>query len=107
YRKSLEREPEIFPFLLPPRLIRELFVDVVRSRPIYTPRHVLDAYMTAFFNAWLDNHNLYVPGKRWVVAFSPWLATDADDRRRFFGDYPDGRLIRIVRDPAGWYASAS
>src|SRR5207248_5021030 len=69
-------------------------------------RDVLDAYMTAYFNSWLDNQNLYGMDKRWVVAFSPWLATEADDRTRYFEDYPDGRLIRVVRDPWGWYASA-
>src|SRR5207253_5548814 len=73
----------------------------------FPTRRSSDLYMTAYFNAWLDNHNLYGADKRWVVAFSPWLATEADDRTRFFTDYPEGRLIRIVRDPCGWYASAS
>jgi hypothetical protein len=107
YRKSLEEDPETFPFLLVPALARLLFEEGVRARAVESARDILDAYMTAYFNAWLDNHNLHGPDKRWVVAFSPWLATEPEDRRRFFDDYPDGRLIRIVRDPRGWYASAS
>jgi hypothetical protein len=104
YHKS--KRKEVFPFLLVPTLARQLFEDVLRSRAVESARDVLDAYMTAYFNAWLDNQNLYGEDKRWVVAFSPGLAVEAEHRERFFADYPDGRLLCVVRDPKGWYASA-
>jgi hypothetical protein len=69
-----------------------VFEDQVRSRPVESARDVLDAYMTAYFNAWLHNHNLYGHDKRWVIAFSPGLITGSEERDGFFTDYPDGRL---------------
>jgi hypothetical protein len=90
-----------------PSLARALFHDLVATGPIESTRDILDAYLTAFFNAWLDNQNLYGPDKRWVVAFSPGMVSDEGDRSRFFETYADGRLISIVREPKSWYVSAS
>ena len=100
------REPEIFPFLFLPSLARQLFMDQTYTRDVESSRDVLNAYFTAYFNAWLDNHNLYTRDKRWIVAFAPDLIRTRMSRAAFFSDYPDGKLISIVRDPAGWYSSA-
>jgi hypothetical protein len=95
-----------YPFILPPAFQRRLFLDEVERRgPIGSEREILDCYMTSLFNAWLDNQNLRGPDKRWVVAFSPRRAWD-ERLDKFFEIYPDGRLISILREPLGWYASA-
>jgi hypothetical protein len=95
-----------YPFILPPAFQRLLFLDEVgRRAPIGSEREVLDCYMTSLFNAWLDNQNLRGARKRWVVAFSPRRAW-GEGLERFFGIYPDGRLISILRDPLSWFASA-
>ena len=95
-----------YPFLLPPEFQRLVFLDEVgRRAPVGSEREVLDCYMTSLFNAWLDNQNLRGAGKRWVVAFSPRRAW-GEGLDRFFGIYPDGRLISILRDPLSWYTSA-
>jgi hypothetical protein len=100
------QEPGRHPFILPPELQRLIFLDEVERRaPISSEREILDCYMTALFNAWLDNQNLYTADKRWVVAFSPRRAW-GDGLERYFQIYPDGRLISILRDPWGWYTSA-
>jgi hypothetical protein len=96
---------ETYPFLLIPSLQRRLFERCAGSWPIERQRDVLDAYMTSYFNAWVDNRNLY-GDKLWVTGFSARLAVPRDNRRRFFNDYPDGRLMSIVREPRSWYASA-
>jgi len=93
------------PFLLPPTLQRRLFMAAVAARRIESARDVLNAYMTSYFNAWLDNQNLYGE-KRWVTAFAARTTIETDNRDAFFADYPDGRLIGIVREPVSWYASA-
>lgn len=98
---------ETYPFLLIPSLQRRLFEQCIKSWGSERQRQVLDAYMTAYFNAWVDNRNLYAGPKRWVTAFSARLAMEPDNRRRFFEDYPDGRLLSIVREPRSWYASAA
>jgi hypothetical protein len=97
----------VFPFLISPRLQRAIFDARVVDRPIGSERDVLDAYLTSYFNAWLDNHNLYAVPKRAVVGFTPRLAMDAGNVERYFAAYPDGTLISIVRDPRAWFASAS
>jgi hypothetical protein len=97
----------VFPFLISPRLQRAIFDARVVDRPIASERDVLDAYLTSYFNAWLDNHNLYAVPKRAVVGFTPRLAMDAGNVERYFAAYPDGTLISIVRDPRAWFASAS
>jgi len=62
--------------------------------------------MSSYFNAWLDNRNLYTGPKRFVTAFAARLSTDLENVERFFAAYPEGRLISIVREPRSWYASA-
>ncbi len=68
---------------------------------------MLDSYFTAYFNAWLDNQNLSSGPKRVVTGFAPRLAMDPVNLDRFFAAYPDGKLVSLVRDPRGWYLSAS
>jgi hypothetical protein len=94
------------PFMLPPSLLRDLFRAACGERPPRTARDILDHYFTAFFNAWLDCQGLRDEPKKWVTAFTPRLAW-GQSRGRFWTDYPDGRLIACLRDPRGWYASAS
>jgi sulfotransferase family protein len=109
YRKAGSREaaPEdIYPFLFSARLQKELFDAAVASWPIESPRDVIDAYMTSYFNAWLDNQNLYTGPKRVVTGFTPMLAMRPKNVEQFFAAYPDGRLLSIVRDPRSWFASA-
>ena len=67
---------------------------------------MLDAYFTSYFNAWLDNQNLYTGPKKVVTGFTPRLAMDAENRDKFFAAYPDGTLVAIVREPQSWYRSA-
>ena len=99
-----QRDPDVFPFVFSLKLQRAIFERCAAGAA--TEREVLDAYFTSYFNAWLDNHNLYTGSKKAVVGFTPRLAMELDRVERFFAAYPDGLLVSIVRDPRGWYASA-
>jgi hypothetical protein len=106
YHKSPrpQAEQDFFPFLFLPRLQRAIFE---RTAALATSeRAVLDAYFTSYFNAWVDNHNLYSGPKKAVVGFVPWLNAEPGELERFFGAYPDGTLVTLVRHPCSWYASA-
>lgn len=103
--KCRENKPDIFPFLLLPELQEAIFEDQL-PEPGRTQREALDAYLTSYFNAWLDYQSLRAGPKRWVTAFVPRLLTRADSLARFFADYPQGRIVTIVRDPRTWFVSA-
>jgi Sulfotransferase family len=97
-------EYDVFPFLFLPRLQKAIFDAAAATAA--TERDVLDAYFTSYFNAWLDNQNLYSGPKRAVTGFTPRLGMDPANRDRFFSAYPDGALVVIVREPQSWYRSA-
>ena len=59
--RRLSGSSEAFPMVMPPSLQRHLFDTCLAAHPSPTPRNVLDCYMTSYFNAWLDNQNLYSP----------------------------------------------
>lgn len=106
YGKGIEEDLEVFPFIFLPSLQKAIFDDCVANRQIRTQRDVFDCYMTSYFNAWLDNHNLYGKDKRIITAFVPRMGMDEANLERFFVTYPDGKLISLIRDPKSWWVSA-
>jgi hypothetical protein len=98
---------ERFPFLLPAALQLGLFRYSLAQLENRHDRGVVDAYMTAYFNAWLDNRNLRgARPKTRLVGFEPGIIRKRRKMDAFARVYPDGRVISIVRDPWSWYASA-
>jgi hypothetical protein len=95
------------PFVFDRPLQHHIFEDLlVQPRP-KEQRQLLDAYLTAFFGAWLDYQNQYQRPKRFVTAFTPRVHMHEESVGRFFADYPDGFLVSLIRHPAAWYASAT
>ncbi len=95
---------DVLPFRFDPGLQRRIFLACARGAR--TEREVLDAYMTSYFNAWLDNANLAAGPKRIVTGFAARLAMNRPDLAAYFRTYPDGWLITIVREPLGWFESS-
>lgn len=62
--------------------------------------------MSSYFNAWLDNQNLYGVRKKWITAFTPRLIVNQRMLEAVDSIYPDGVTLCIIRDPRSWYASA-
>jgi hypothetical protein len=56
YKKS-KKHNETFPFIFLPTLQREIFLKYIRTKESINLRDVLDAYMTSYFGAWINNQN--------------------------------------------------
>ena len=108
YRRKSQHGGELdtLPFLFSARLQQDIFDLCVAARSIESERDVFDCYFTSYFNAWLDNQNLYTVPKKVVTGFTPRMAMDPSNLERFFAAYPGGVLVSIVREPRSWYASA-
>jgi hypothetical protein len=98
-------DKETFPFVFIPSLQREIFLNYIDSVQSMTMRHIFNTYMTSYFGAWLNNQN-YSGSKKFIIAFTSRLGIMNENVERFFGVYPDGRLISVVRDPKSWLSSA-
>lgn len=108
YRKGFtksEHDPLRYAFLCSPSLHRDLFLhSCAVSRP-QSPREIFNCYFSAFFGAWLNCRSKLYDAK-WITAFSPRVASDEKNMEAFFRDYPDGRLIQVLREPNSWLSSA-
>ena len=104
YKKG-HRSEKTFPFLFPPFLQKKIFLQYLNSIHSITQRDIFNAYMTSYFNTWLNYQNNYGP-KKFITGFTPRLAMVSKSIEAFFSVYPDGRLISIIRDPKNWFPSA-
>lgn len=81
------------------------FCDMAACTKIQSQRQALDYYFAAFFETW-KNYPIGGSSHQYISGFTPRINMDPSGVNRFFNDYPDGRLITIVREPISWYASA-
>ena len=103
-RGSYSASDIYYPFLFLPRLQREIFRQCA-ANGISNQRDVMNCYMTSYFNAWLDYQDLYSDEKECVFAFTPRVSLHSDSVERYFSDYPEGRMITVIRDPKTWFVS--
>jgi hypothetical protein len=102
-----KKTTDVYPFLFLPELQRAIFRHCIDQGMPKSDRDIMNAYMTSYFNAWLDNQNLYGAEKRAITAFAATMIMGDGSVDRFFSTYPDGWLISIIREPKSWYAAAS
>lgn len=104
YRKQ-KNSKDTFPFIFLPSVQKKIFLKYIDTKKSYSVRDIFDAYMTAYFGAWLNNQN-NTGDKKFITGFTARLAMYEKNVDAFFQIYPDGRLISIIRDPKNWYPSA-
>lgn len=103
YQKSI-RSSEKLPFDYDAGLHCAAFCRAMeRLRPT-TQRQVFDIYFSTFFNSWINHRSRAVP--RYFLAFAADFAIPNTTVEAFFADYPQGKLISVLRDPTSWTASA-
>ena len=93
------------PFVFVPLIQEQIFLKYLESVEKIERRDVIDAYITAYFGAWLDYQNLSGE-KTFTTAYAPDLATEPESMESFFGIYPEGKLISLIRKPEDWFACA-
>lgn len=93
-----------FPFHFSEAIQKEVFLSEIKREPPGDNRAILNAYFTSFFAAWEGYHT--GGRKRLVSGFTPRVNMYEHSRAGFLRDYPDGKLISVIRDPITWYASA-
>ena len=104
FSKSVH-DPRRYAFFYSCTLHRELFLHSCNVAPPRSSRDFLDIYFSTFFHAWL-NYRTNLRNVKWVTAFAPRLASNEKNVEAFFRDYPDGRLIQLLRAPHSWLSSA-
>ena len=104
--KKMEKYKDTFLFIFLPPLQKKIFLKYFKSVDKITQREVLNAYMTSYFGAWVNNQNR-LGDKKIISAFTPRMAFMETNMASFFNAYPDGRLISVVRDPKNWFPSAN
>lgn len=76
---------------------RRAFSERMRDQP-GTRAAIVQAYLQSFFTLWQPGARL--ASKRWIVGHCPSLILDGDE---IFADFPDAKVLHVVRDPlAGW-----
>lgn len=106
-RKSANvKDFDVFPFILPPSLHKHLFLEICSNEKVESTRDIINAYMTSFFNSWLDNSSLRSREKKFITGYVARLNMDESSIEGYFKDYPDGILISVIRDPHSWFVSA-
>ena len=96
---------ERFEFNIDTKLMKEYFVELVAKMPRFDQRLIIDAYFKSFFYSW---KNYLKTGKeKFYSGFTPRLALIKRSRDLLFNDYPDAKIISIIRDPLSWYSSSS
>ncbi len=104
---KFKRDEITYPFLFIPSLQHKIFTRYFKSLKEICLRDIFDAYMTSYFNAWLNNTNPLNDNKKYVIAFTARLSVSSENMKAFFRIYPEGKLISLVRDPKNWFPSAS
>jgi hypothetical protein len=104
--KKMKKYKETFLFIFLPSLQKEIFLKYLSSIKTIALRDVFDAYMTSYFQAWVNNQNL-IGVKKYITAFTPRIAMAETNMASFFNIYPRGKLISVVRDPRNWFPSAT
>ena len=108
FENGYKKEPTTnitFPFIFFPYLQKQIFEKYLSSLQDIDLRDIFDAYMTSYFNAWLNNQNS-CGSKKYITGFTPRLSDNPQNMENFFKIYPDGRLISIIRNPKDWFPSA-
>ena len=82
-----------------------IFLEAISRHGAMTQRQILNCYFTSYFEA-LENWHAS-RRERFITGFTPRVIMHRESLERFNRDYPDGKIISLLRDPRSWFASSS
>lgn len=86
---------------------KKIFLQLEKKNKNFNQRITLNNFFTAYFNAFLNcNHSNFYNGYKYVAVTVPGLTIFKDSIEGFFKDYPNGKLLVVIRDPFLWWNSA-
>jgi hypothetical protein len=86
---------------------KRLFLKLEKNNSSGRQRDTLDNFFTAYFNAYLNcNHSNFYDRYKFIVASVPGLTLFNESISGFVRDYPDGKLLVMIREPLLWWNSA-
>jgi hypothetical protein len=100
-----DSESTAIPFVFLPLIQEQIFLRYLEFAETIRQRDIIEAYITSCFGAWLDYQNLSGE-KKFTTTYAPDLATQPESMESFFGIYPEGKLISLIRKPEDWFACA-
>lgn len=86
---------------------KKLFLKLEKNNDNGSQRDTLNNFFTAYFNAYLNcNHSNFYDKYKFIVASVPGLTLFNESINGFLWDYPDGKLLVMIREPLLWWNSA-
>jgi hypothetical protein len=86
---------------------KKVFLMLEKNIKNINQREILNHFFTAYFNAYLNcNHSNYYDKYKYIVASIPGLTLFENSINSFVKDYPDGKVLVMIRDPLIWWNSA-
>lgn len=92
-----------FPFNFDLTTNCNLFLEYIDNIESPTVRDIFNSYFYSYFKTLCGSADV----SKTVIGFIPRLSLINKSVEDFFKVYPDGKMISILREPVGWYASMS
>ncbi|MAG24880.1 hypothetical protein CMI47_04800 [Candidatus Pacearchaeota archaeon] len=112
YEKGYEKQTckentdiKSYVFDLNPEEQKKIFIKRFKNKPPSTQRDVFNIYFYSYFSAWKNDKNK-AGNKKIILGFVPRLSCVSESVDKYFRAYPEGKIISVVREPFGWYASS-
>ena len=104
--KFLSRKSN-YDFIFDFSFFKKTFLNLEKYNIANTQRVTLDNFFTSYFNAYLNcNHSNFFDQYQFISASIPGLTLYQDSLNKFIRDYPDGKILVMIREPLIWWNSA-
>ncbi len=98
-----ENKNEIIDFKFNYIYQKKLFKRLIKNKKLKNKRNILNIWFTSYFNSF---QKINLMKKKFIFGFVPRFNLYDENIENFFNDYPDGKIIHIIRNPVNWYSSS-